>query len=205
MSELGRSKITSKNQITIPREVRDTLNIREGSWLSFDKDFNDRVYVTRDKSEIRCELCFDVDLKNIIYEKNTGKKIKCPLCNNTSNILVVSTSALVCKAIETAQNLNVKCEISTDGIFYYAEFLYKDMSEYNDGIGIMKDILEKGHDILQLEIIKSALRKLKIRDIVSKSLREKVVNSFYTSIGREHIRLLYDRITCRVPEEYWHE
>lgn len=46
--------VTSKGQVTIPKEIRDALDIREGTQLQFEVDPNGAVLVTkRRKKHIR--------------------------------------------------------------------------------------------------------------------------------------------------------
>jgi len=47
------SKITSKGQITLPKEVRKLLNVREGNVIVFEKERGIKTIYTFDKKHFR--------------------------------------------------------------------------------------------------------------------------------------------------------
>ncbi|MBD3193316.1 MAG: AbrB/MazE/SpoVT family DNA-binding domain-containing protein [Candidatus Heimdallarchaeota archaeon] len=47
----GFAKITSKGQITIPKEVRESMNLERGDYLVFLEDEEGLIYLTKELEE----------------------------------------------------------------------------------------------------------------------------------------------------------
>lgn len=79
-----KASVTSKGQVTIPKEVRELLDIKTGDNIIFNvDDVNNNITVTKDVETITCPICLAIREIECQDEK---EKYNCPVCQGTGQI-----------------------------------------------------------------------------------------------------------------------
>lgn len=65
---LASAKLTSKGQITIPKIVRETLNIEEGDSVIFYLDEKDNIKISNRKD---CKVSLDNDKEQVVVRRGS--------------------------------------------------------------------------------------------------------------------------------------
>ncbi|NWO12699.1 AbrB/MazE/SpoVT family DNA-binding domain-containing protein [Virgibacillus sp.] len=84
---MNQATLTSKGQVTIPKEIREFLELHTGDHILFETiDFENRVVSLKkdQKNTIECPVCGG---KGFIYESNES----CFVCDETGTITIVGT------------------------------------------------------------------------------------------------------------------
>ena len=164
--------LSSKNQVTLPKTVRDILGITDkDSTIDFVIE-KDMVFIEKGKETHVCPFCLGKDF----YGET------CEVCNDTGMLDEVTTEELISK-------FNHIC-ISYQAIFSIdtREEIYR-IDVVSDDVG-----LKRYREHFQMEFIKLVLKHYKVKDLLDKELKEKLVCYLEFETSRESFSIWWDRL-----------
>ena len=112
--KIATSRLTIKGQVTIPKEIRAHLRLKEGETVCFSINEKNEVVLTRANVKMSCPVCERGFIKSLI-DKDL---MKCPLCQGTEIISCQSLSDWVKMAVDVAALLNIDYELYRIGSTY---------------------------------------------------------------------------------------
>lgn len=129
------SKLTSKFQLTLPKTIRNILEINDYDFVDFVIEDDGKVYVEKGKPKMECPIC-----KNGVFFGN-----HCNVCNGDGYIENISNEILLSTLFKSAMDEKAKIGLeSKDGIYYIK-------------LDTNNELLMLYREKIQLEIIKNTI------------------------------------------------
>lgn len=114
LMKIATSRLTIKGQVTIPKEIRTHLRLKEGETVCFSINEKDEVVLTRANVKLSCPVCERGFIKSLIDKE----LMKCPLCQGTEIVNCQSVSDWVKMAVDVAALLGMDYDLHRNGSTY---------------------------------------------------------------------------------------
>lgn len=129
------SKLTSKFQLTLPKTIRNILEINDFDFVDFVIDDKGKVYVERGKPKLECPIC-----KNGVFFGS-----QCSVCNGDGYIEYISNEILLSNLFNSAMAEKAKISLETRRGIYYIKLVTNN------------ELLMLYREKIQLEILKNTI------------------------------------------------
>lgn len=146
--------LSSKNQITIPKTVRDLLELNDCDSIDFVIDSDNRVYIEKSLKLQICPFCGGDDFYGY----------QCPLCDGTGTLESLEKEFLVNKLLKYSIDMKISIYLDTKDEFISVKF-----NEEDDYINLVREHF-------QLELIRVVLKDYSIKDLLNKELKLKLLS-----------------------------
>lgn len=156
-------KLSSKNQITIPKTVRDFLGINENSAVQFSFE-GGRVYLEKGTDMHVCPFCRGQDF----YGE------PCLFCEGEGTVETITKGDLSLKLFPVFMGKGATLEIDAFEPFVRIHVNTED------------EQLKRYGEHFQLEYIKAELRQYKVKDLLDKDLQAKLTNMLEFETSRKN-------------------
>lgn len=193
MKWLVSGKLTSKGQITLPKLIREKLNVSEGDLISFGEDKSGRLYLEKVKQGQTCTICQN----GHVALNSTQQAEPCPICNETRIIQANSEEEWLKLGIDCACRFNITISITQQNGFY--QLHYKDYKTHLD-----KSLIDNCHDLVQLGLIREKFKQFPPSKYLVKEratqLTEFLFDMLYTANGKQLLKKLIKHTNSQEQE-----
>ncbi len=130
LMRIASNRLTIKGQVTIPKEVRTHLHLKEGDFVAFTINEDKKVFIEREQPHALCPLCD----RGFVFTVQSQRHIKCTLCQGTEHYRDRLLQDWLKTALDMAIALEIQCSITTDErgyqVSYYTDFCNENQSEF---------------------------------------------------------------------------
>lgn len=179
MKWLVSGKLTSKGQITLPKLIRQKLNVVEGDLISFGEDDNGHLYLEKVNRGQTCTLCQN----GFIALTSTQEATSCPICHETRIIQATNEEEWLKLGIDFACQFNLQVSITQRKGLY--QLHYSNYEQHLDKI-----LIEQGHDLIQLGLIREKLKQSSASQIKFILKKPEGAAILYTEQGKQLLKKL---------------
>lgn len=167
------AKLSSKNQITVPKTVRDYLGVSENSSVQFVFETG-RVYLEKGIEMQVCPFCYGEDF----YGE------PCLFCDGEGVVEADYEDRITSKLVDIFLDT-----------YHGRGFHFRNVGFFTQ-IGVLSDDLQQRRyrEHFQMEYIKKSLRKYKMKILLDKELQENLANMFEFEDSRKNFVRWWDTL-----------
>ena len=180
MKWLVSGKLTSKGQITLPKLVREKLQVADGDLISFGEDESGRIYLEKVSQGHACTICQN----GFVAMNQTQRAEPCPICKGTRLIQAHNEEDWLKLGIDCGCYFEIDVSVSKDmGVYclHYGNYNYHPDDQ----------LISNCHDLVQLGFIREALKEGRLKSTTQQSKqKDRLFSTLYTGRGHQLLKQL---------------
>lgn len=188
---MHKATVTSKGQITIPKEIREFLNVKEKDVVSFEIE-NETVKTVIIKKEMELETCPACKGKGELESVNPSFVCDCFICEGAGEIEKEKSVLLFLFSRPFRKHniglTSIQQELRSDGSFYIREIPNITLTSTEYPETMMKHV----QDVFQIKVIEEYARKSMMDEtkfmIPSDMILQEIVDLLETEEAKETVR-----------------